>query len=413
MRRVVVTGLGAVTPLGTDAGSTWQGLLAGRSGIGYVTSFEASGFPGAIAGEVKGFRPEEAIGAKQLRHMSRASQFGTVAALEAVADARLGRGELSSGVGVAFGASLFGLGALSAPYATLESQGPRRISPYLLSSILPDSVSGHIAIAAGATGPNMAVLAASASGCSAIGEAAEVIRRGDAEVMIAGASEAPLAKLSYAAFAAMRATAAPGEDPSSACRPFDLNRSGFVVAEGAGAVILESAEHATTRGARVYCDLAGYGSSNDAFDMVAPEPSGRGLVQAITLALRRAGIAPERIGYVNAHGTASALNDRIETLALKRVFGDHAYRLAISSTKSMTGHLMGAAGAVEAVFSVLALCHGVAPPTMHYRDCDPECDLDYVPNEARRLPDLEAVLSNSVGLGGHNAALVFRRWPQG
>jgi beta-ketoacyl-acyl-carrier-protein synthase II len=342
--------------------------------------------------------------------MDRFTQYGAVAALEAVRDAGLeSRIPLGAAAGVVFGAGSGGYGLIDEQIALIARKGPRRASPFFLTYVLPDAVSGQIAILTGAMGPNMAVVSACATGAGAIGEAYEIIRRGDAEIMIAGGSEAPLTPLLWSAFTALRAIATPGEDPSSACKPFDLRRDGFVVAEGGAAMVLESLEHAEARGAEPYAELIGYGSSNDAFDMVASEESGRGPILAMEMALRKAAIDSDLIGYVNAHGTGTPMNDRVETLALKRVFGKHAYQLAVSSTKSMTGHLMGAAGAIEAIFSVLALRHGLLPPTMHYEVPDPDCDLDYVPNAARPAPGLEATLSNSIGLGGHNAALIFRR----
>jgi 3-oxoacyl-(acyl-carrier-protein) synthase len=316
---------------------------------------------------------------------------------------------LGNRAGVAFGSSLGGHVILEYENTVLRKDRPLRLSPFLLPNILPDAISGYLAILVGATGPNMSFLSASATGATSIGEAAEIIRRGDADVVIAGATEAPLTPVLYAGLAAMRAIAEPGDDPATACRPFDLRRTGFVVAEGAGAVVVESLEHARARGATPYAELAGYGSANDAFDMVASEPAGRGPVNAMTMALRKAGLDPCAVGYINAHGTASRMNDRVETVAIKQVFGPHAHKLAISSTKSMMGHLMGAAGAVEAVVSILALYHRAVPPTINYGCPDPDCDLDYVPNQARAAPGLEVVLSHSIGLGGHNASLIFRR----
>jgi 3-oxoacyl-[acyl-carrier-protein] synthase II len=407
-----VTGLGAVTPIGSDVSTTWESILAGRSGIGRLSRFEHPEPEGAMAGEVRDFQFTKRLPAKMVRHADRSVQYGAAAALEALDDAGL-QAETGLGrrAGVVFGSSLGGHVLLESLSAVLRKLGPRRVSPFMLPNILPDAASGYIAILTGATGPNMAILSASATGACAIGEAAEIIRRGDADVMIAGAAEAPLTPVLYAGFAAMRTLAVAAEDPARACRPFDLDRTGFVVAEGSAAVVLESKESAEARGARVYAALAGYGSGNDAFDIVASEPTGRGAAIAMSAALRKAGIAPEQVAYVNAHGTASRMNDRVETAAIKKVFGGHAYRLAVSSTKSMTGHLMGAAGALEAVISVLSLFHGVLPPTINYETMDPDCDLDYVPNQARAVAGIVAVLSHSVGLGGHNASLVFRRFP--
>jgi 3-oxoacyl-[acyl-carrier-protein] synthase II len=412
--RVFVTGIGAVTPVGTNAAGTWDALLAGRSGIGRVRQFDAHLFENAIAGEVEDFQPEAVLPAKELRHMDRYVQFASVSALEALADAGIDpAGGLGPRAGVVFSAGAGGYHVLEEQWGILESRGPRRVSPFFLTHILPDAASGQIAILTGAMGPNMAVVAACATGTSSVGEAWEIIRRGDADLMIAGGAEAPITEVLYAAFNALRAIATiKDEDPAAACCPFDTRRDGFVIAEGAGCLILESEEHARARGAELYAEVVGYGSSNDAFDMVASEESGRGPVLAIETALRKArhyGLSPNQIGYINAHGTGTPMNDRVETNAFKQVFGDHARRLAVSSIKGSTGHMMGAAGALEAVVSALALKHQALPPTLHYRDPDPDCDLDYVPNEARQVQGLEAVLSTSVGLGGHNSALILRR----
>jgi 3-oxoacyl-[acyl-carrier-protein] synthase II len=410
MTRVVVTGLGAVTPLGNDLATTWANVLAGRSGIAPITLFDASGYESAIAGEVKDFAPEDHLPAKEARYMDRYVQFACAAALEALRDAGIEIGDgLGPAAGVVIGSGAGGHVLLEEGFHTLSKKGPRRISPFFLTNFLPDASTGHVAILTGAMGPNMAVVSACATGAGSIGEAAEVIKRGDAEIMIAGGAEAPLTEMLYASFNALRAVATTGDDPSKACKPFDARRDGFIVAEGAAIVVLESLEHATARGARIYAELTGYGSANDAFDMVASEETGRGAILAMEMALRKAGIDRDRVGYVNAHGTGTPMNDRVETQALKRVFGEHAYKLAVSSTKSMTGHMMGAAGAIEAVFSILALHEQVLPPTMHLEVPDPDCDLDYVANAARPAQDVEAALSNSIGLGGHNAALVFQR----
>jgi 3-oxoacyl-[acyl-carrier-protein] synthase II len=410
MRRVVVTGVGALSPVGNDAPSSWRALLAGRSGIGRVTRFDASQYSFPIAGEVKGFEPEGLLPPKSSRHMDVNVQYACVTAFEALRDAGVSLDRpLGETAGVIFGSGVGGYNLLEEQTHILDVKGPRRVSPFFLANILPDAASGYLAMLTGATGPNMAVVSACATGAGAIGEAYETIRRGDAELMIAGGTEAPITPVLYSAFSALRAIATYDDDPATACKPFDLHRDGFVIAEGAATLILESAEHAERRGARVYAEMGGYGNANDAFDMQASEETGRGAVLAIQMALRKAQIDPTRVGYVNAHGTGTQMNDRVETLALKRVFAKHAYRFAVSSTKSMTGHMMGAAGAFEAVASVMALHEQVLPPTMHYEEPDPECDLDYVPNEARRVSGLEAVLSTSIGLGGHNAALIFKR----
>ena len=410
MRRVVVTGVGALTPVGNDAQSSWQSLLAGRSGIGPITRFDASQFSFPIAGELKGFDLGAVLPERVSRHMDVNVQYACTTALEALRDAGISiERPLGETAGVIFGSGVGGYNLLEEQTRVFNEKGPRRVSPFFLSNILPDAASGYLAMITGATGPNMAVVSACATGAAAVGEAYENIRRGDADLMICGGTEAPLTAVLYSAFAALRAIATYDDDPSTACKPFDARRDGFVISEGAASLILEDAEHAERRGARIYAEVAGYGSANDAFDMQASEDNGRGAVLAISMALRKANIDPNSIGYVNAHGTGTQMNDRVETVALKRVFAKHAYRLAVSSTKSMTGHMMGAAGAFEAIASVLALHEQVLPPTMHYSAPDPDCDLDYVPNEARRVSGLEAVLSTSIGLGGHNAALIFKR----
>ncbi len=410
MRRVVVTGLGAVTPLGNNADSTWQALLHGRSGIGPITLFDVSPFEVQIGGEVRDFQPEDWIPAKELRRMDRSAQMGVVAALQAVRDACLSIGESeSAGVGVIFGSGAGGYGLLLEQQKVLEEKGYRRVSPFLVSHILPDATSGHIAIQLGAMGPNMGVISACATGTGAVGESWETIRRGDAEAMVAGGCEAPLVPILWAGFHALRALADDKEDPTRASKPFDRRREGFVIAEGAAALVLESLDHARARGARIYAEMIGYGASNDAFDMVASHESGRGPTLCMESALRKSGLPPEEVDYINAHGTGTPLNDRVETQAIKQVFGEHAYRFAVSSTKSMTGHLMGAAGALEALAAVLAIRDQVLPPTINYQERDPDCDLDYVPNEARPAR-VRVALSNSVGLGGHNATVIFRKF---
>ena len=410
MTRVVVTGLGAITPIGNDMPTTWQSVLAGRSGIAPITLFDASMYESSIAGEVKDFVPGDYMPAKEARYMDRNVQFAMAATLEALRDAGIEIGDgLGPSCGVVIGSGAGGYIMLEEGVHTVRDKGPRRINPFFLSNILPDAATGHIAIATGAQGPNMAVISACATGAGAIGEAAEIIKRGDAEMMIAGGTESPLSPMLYAAFNALRAVATTDADPARSCKPFDKRRDGFVVAEGGAIMILESEEHAKARGARVYAALVGYGSSNDAFDMVASDENGRGAVLAMEMALRKAGVERERIGYVNAHGTGTPMNDRVETMALKRVLAEHAYQAGVSSTKSMTGHMMGAAGAIEAAFTVMALHDQVMPPTINYEVPDPDCDLDYVPNEARAVSGLEVAMSTSIGLGGHNAALIFEQ----
>lgn len=409
MRRVVITGLGAVSPVGNTASASWQALLAGQSGVGRISCFDASEFPIQIAGEVKGFQLDPAIDAREARRMSRYSQLALNAALEAWRDAGLEiKNEDPEQVGVVFGSGAGGLDLILEQHDVLRERGYRRVAPLLIANMIDDAASGQIAIALGAQGPNLAIVSACSTGGSNVGEAWETIRRGDAEVIVAGGSEAPIVPLVLASFTTMKGLAGDNELPQRACKPFDAERDGFVLSEGAAALILESLEHAERRGARVYAEVIGYGTSNDAFDMVAADNQGQGIARAMRLALRKSGIAPEHVGYINAHGTGTPLNDRVETLAIKRVFGEHAHRLAISSTKSMVGHMMGAAGAFEALICALALHTGTLPPTINYATPDPDCDLDYVPNAARPAP-VDVAVSNSIGLGGHNSCLVMRK----
>ncbi len=408
-RRVLVTGLGALTPLGLDMESTWEGLVAGRSGIGPVTAFDASEFPGAIAGEVKGFEPERHADARLLRRVDRSSVLAMAAARQAVCDAGIDlEREAPGSVGIVLGTGVGGAHLFVEGQRTLEERGARRVNPFMIANGLPDTASGLVAIALGARGPNMAIAAACATGGAAVGEGAELVRRGDADVVVAGGFEAPLRPIYYAGFVAMRALAA-HDDPREASRPFDADRNGFVIAEGAGALVLEDADHARARGARVYAEWLGAATASDAHDMVASDEDGRGIALAMRRALAAGGVEPSDVDYVNAHGTGTPMNDRVETRAIREVFGAHAGRLAVSSTKSMLGHMMGGAGAVEAAVAALACERQLAPPTINYRTPDPECDLDYVPNEARAL-DVRRAMSTSVGLGGHNSALIFGRW---
>jgi beta-ketoacyl-acyl-carrier-protein synthase II len=410
MKRVVITGVGSVSPLGPDAPSTWEGLLAGRSGIRHITRFDASDFAVRIAGEVRDFALNPAIDAREARRMGRFVHYALNAALEAARSARLDMAqEDPTRVGVAFGTGSGGLELIIEQQQVLNERGPRRVAPLLIANMIDDSASGQIAIHLGAQGPNMAVVSACATGGHNIGEAWEIIRRDDADIMVAGGTEAPILPLVVASFTNMKGLAADNERPDRACKPFDANRDGFVVSEGAAALVLESLDHAISRGAPIIAELIGYGSSNDAFHMVAPDEAGAGSARAMQMALRKTGVAPDEVGYINAHGTGTPANDRLETLAIKRVFGEHAHRLAVSSTKSMIGHMQGAAGAIEAMVCALALRDGVIPPTINYTTPDPACDLDYVPNEARRAP-IEVALSNSIGLGGHNSCLVLRKY---
>jgi 3-oxoacyl-[acyl-carrier-protein] synthase II len=408
MRRVVVTGLGAVTPVGNDWRSTWEGAVSGRSGIDFITSFDASGFPVRIAAEVKGFDPSAVVGPKEARRLDRNVVLAVAAADEAIADAALDGAYEPARIGVLFGTAIGGLLVIDEQHDVLRERGADRVSPYFIPSVLVDAASGQIALAHGMRGPNYAPVSACATGSTAIGEGAEVIRRGDADAMLAGGGEACLHPLILAGFCAMRGLAAEEEHPPRASRPFDATRVGFVMGEGAGVLVLEELEAAQARGARIYAEVLGYGASNDAYHLAAPDPEAVGVAEMMKAALDRAGVEPDQVGYINAHGTSTPLGDAAETRAIKEVFGAHAYRLAVSSTKSVMGHCFGAAGAIEGMMCVLALHDGVLPPTMNYETPDPECDLDYVPNEARRA-QVEIALSNAMGLGGHNGCVLFGR----
>jgi 3-oxoacyl-[acyl-carrier-protein] synthase II len=408
MRRIVVTGLGAVTPLGNDRRTTWEAAVSGRSGIDFISTFDTSEFPVRIAAEVRGFDPADIVGPKEARRLDRNVVMGVAAAAEAVEDASLDSVYGPDRVGVLFGTAIGGLIGITEQHQVLRERGPDRVSPYFIPSVLVDAASGQIAIALGLRGPNYAPVSACATGSTAIGEAAEVIRRGAADAVLAGGAEACLHPLILAGFCAMRGLAAEDEYPPRASRPFDRTRNGFVMGEGACVLVLEELEAARARGARIYAEVLGYGASNDAHHLAQPDPASVGVVEMMRAALERAEIDPERVGYINAHGTSTPLGDLAETKAIKEVFGDHAYELAVSSTKSMTGHCFGAAGAVEALMCVLALHEGVLPPTINYETPDPECDLDYVPNEARRV-QVDVALSNAMGLGGHNGCVLFGR----
>ncbi|MDZ4720354.1 MAG: beta-ketoacyl-ACP synthase II [Roseiflexaceae bacterium] len=410
MRRVVVTGLGAISPCGNNIPSTWAALCAGRSGIGPITRFDAGEMPIRIAGEVRGFVLDPEIDAREARRMPLYVRYALNAVLEATRMAQLDMDQEDPElVGVIYGTGAGGLDLIFEQHDTLRVRGPRRVSPTLIANMIDDSASGYIAIQLNAQGPNMAVVAACSTGGHNIGEAYETIRRGDADVIIAGGSEAPIHPTIVASFSTMRGLASDNEHPEQACKPFDIRRDGFVLSEGAGALVLESLDHAIARGAPILAELVGYGNSSDARDMIAADDQGRGTARAMRMALRKSGLAPNAIGYINAHGTGTPLNDSSETLAIKTIFGDHAKNLLVSSTKSMLGHMMGAAGAVEAIVCVLALQYDLIPPTINLEQPDPTCDLDYVPNQARAA-HIDAALSNSIGLGGHNSALVFRRY---
>ncbi|HEX6799839.1 MAG TPA: beta-ketoacyl-ACP synthase II [Ktedonobacterales bacterium] len=409
-KRVVVTGIGMVTPVGNDTPSSWQALTEGRSGIAPITKFDASNFEVRIAGEVKGFDPAAYMDRKEIRRNDGFVRYALAATKQALADAELAiTGELADETGVIIGSGIGGLESCHEQFKILFDRGPDRVSPFFITQFITDIAAGYVSMQIGAKGPNFATVSACATGANAIGEAAEMIKRGDALAMVAGGSECGITPMGIASFAQMHALSRRNDDPARASRPFDRDRDGFVVAEGAGILILEELEHARKRGARIYAELAGYASTADAHHIVEPAPGGVGLARAIAKALKKASLNADDVQYINAHGTSTPYNDREETAAVKTSFGDHARRLAISSTKSMTGHCLGAAGGIEAAIAALAVYHDVLPPTINYEHPDPECDLDYVPNTAREVP-LRVALSNSMGFGGHNAVLAMTKF---
>lgn len=408
--RVVVTGMGAITPLGHDVASTWTRLCQGESGVGPVTLFDASDLRTRIAAEVKGFEPVAHFGQREARHYDRFIQFALVAAGQAIADSGLTFDNgASERTGVIIGSGVGGIASLLEAADIYANRGPRRISPFLIPRMLADSAAGQVAINFGIRGPNMAVVAACATGTNVIGEAAEMIRRGWVDAVVAGGSEAAITGVSLAAFNVMRAISTDNENPTRASRPFDATRNGFVMGEGAGILVLERLEHALARDAHIYGQVVGYGSTADAFHMAAPAEDGRGAAQSMRMALEEAGLSPAEVDYINAHGTSTLLNDKTETMATKTIFGEHAHHVAISSTKSMIGHLLGAAGAVEAIICFKALNEGLIPPTINYQHPDPDCDLDYVPNVARPAA-IRTAMSNSFGFGGHNATIILQKF---
>lgn len=409
-RRVVVTGLGLITPLGTGIQKTWEGICKGASGIDRITTFDTSEFPVQIAGEVKDFNPEDFIERKEIKKMDVFIQYALSAGSMAIEDAGLKIIEENADrVGVIVGAGIGGIHTIERYHSVLLENGQRRISPFFIPMLITNLAAGQISMRFGARGPNSCVTTACAAGTHAIGDSFKIIQRGDADAMIAGGSESAITPLTIAGFANMKALSSRNDTPQKASRPFDVERDGFVIAEGAGIVVLEELEVALARGAKIYAEVTGYGMTADAYHMTAPDPEGRGVVNCMRVALRDAGIAPEAVNYINAHGTSTPYNDKHETNAIKHVFGEHVHRLAVSSTKSMTGHLLGAAGGVEAAFCALALSEGIIPPTINYEHPDPECDLDYVPNHARHI-DLENVISNSFGFGGTNACIVLKKY---
>ncbi|CRK83475.1 beta-ketoacyl-ACP synthase II [Neobacillus massiliamazoniensis] len=408
-RRVVVTGVGAVTPLGNDADTTWKNIIDGKSGIGPLTRVNADEYPAKVAAEVKDFNVELFMERKDARKMDRFTQYAVAASLMAVKDANLTiNDENAPRVGVWIGSGIGGMETFEEQYENFQKRGYRRVSPFFVPMLIPDMATGQVSITLGAKGFNSCTVTACATGTNSIGDAFKVIQRGDADVMVTGGAEAPITKMSVAGFCANTALST-NPDPQTASRPFDKNRDGFVIGEGAGIVILEELEHALARGAKIYAEIVGYGATGDAYHITAPAPGGEGGARAMKMAINDGGLSPEDLDYINAHGTSTEYNDKFETLAVKEVFGDHAYKLAMSSTKSMTGHLLGAAGGVEAIFTVLAIRDSIIPPTINYETPDSECDLDYVPNVARPK-EIKVAMSNSLGFGGHNATIVFKKY---
>jgi 3-oxoacyl-[acyl-carrier-protein] synthase II len=409
-RRVVVSGVGLVSPLGIGTEANWDALCAGRSGIATITRFDASQYSARIAGEVKGFDPLQFVDKKDVKKMDVFIQLAIAASQFAVDDAGLKIDpQFATRVGVFIASGIGGFSTIEREHKALLEGGPRRISPFFIPAAIINLAAGQVSIRFGAKGPNSATCTACSASAHAIGDAFEIIRRGDADVMIAGGSEAAITPMGVGGFAAMRALSTRNDNPSGASRPFDKDRDGFVMGEGAGVIVLEELEIARRRGAPIYAELVGYGMTADAYHITAPSEDGDGGMRVMEMALRRAAVAPDQVNYINAHGTSTPYNDKLETLAIKRLFGEHAYRLAVSSTKSMTGHLLGAAGGLEAGITALAVKHQAMPPTINYDTPDPECDLDYIPNAARN-GEVEYALSNSFGFGGTNAALLFKRF---
>ena len=409
-RRVVVTGIGLVSPLGVGIEDNWTGLMEGRSGIGPITRFDTTGYATTIAGEVKGFHPEEFIPKKELRKMDPFLQLGLGAARLGFEDSRLKvTPELAPRIGVIMGCGLGGLTTIEEYHKVLLDAGPKKVSPFFIPMLIGNMASGLISIYHGAKGPNLSIQPACAAGTHAVGQAFHMIRYGMADAMATGGVESTVTPLAVAGFNSMRALSTRNDDPQRASRPFDLNRDGFVLGEGGAVIILEELQMALERGAKIYAELLGFGASGDAFHMAAPAPDGEGAVRCMRDALADATVSPIEVDYINAHGTSTDLNDKYETQAIKTIFGEHAYKLAVSSTKSMTGHLLGAAGGIEAAFTALTLDRQVIPPTINYETPDPDCDLDYVPNKARAAR-VNVAVSNSFGFGGTNGSLVFRRW---
>lgn len=408
--RVVITGMGVISPVGSGVDKFWQALKAGQSGVAPITHFDATAFSSRIAGQVKDYDPLEHFSTKKARTLARFVQYASVASKEAVAHAKLDmEQEDRDRVGIVIGSGIGSIHTLELEYAKYAERGPRRISPHFIPRIIINEAAGQVSIDIGAQGPATCVVTACSTATNAIGDAYRMLQYGDADVMICGGTESATTEMAVGGFSALKALSQRNDDPTKASRPFDLNRDGFVMAEGAGVVILETLEHAKKRGAPILAEMAGYGRTSDAFHITAPESTGAGAAKAMALAIKDASLTPKDISYINAHGTSTKLNDKVETAAIKTVFGDIAKKVPISSTKSMTGHLLGAAGGVEFAACVCALQDGIVPPTINYETPDPDCDLDYVPNEARQV-DVQAAMSNSLGFGGHNASVVVKKF---
>lgn len=410
--RVVITGLGAVTPLGTGVDKFWTGIVEGRSGIARVTNYDAELLPTQVAGEVKDFDPSEFMDKKEARRMDKCIQFALAGAKMAIEDSGLDLAEENrERIGVIFGTGIGGMNTLNDQSQVMFSKGPGRVSPFFVPMMIANMAAGQIAITYGLQGPNITTVTACASSTNSIGDAFRLLQRGDADVVVTGGAEAAVTPLSMAGFCSMKAMSTRNDEPEKASCPFDTRRDGFVMGEGSGVLVLETLEHAKARGAKIYGEIIGYGCTCDASHITAPDPEGTGAGRAMALAVKDAGLQPEDVDYINAHGTSTPKGDECETLAIKKTFGEHAYKLAVSSTKSMTGHLLGGAGAIEAIISTLAIRDGILPPTINLENPDPECDLDYVPNQARKAP-IKVAMSNSFGFGGHNATIVIRQYEE-
>lgn len=408
--RVVVTGVGVISPIGVGKQPFWESLVKGKSGIARVTRFDPTPYPSKIAAEVRDFNPDNFFDRKEIKRMDRFAQFGLAAAIMAVEDSGLKLEKVDpEKVGIVIGSGIGGIETLEEQVRVLVAKGPARVSPFLIPMMINNMVAGQTAINLRLKGPSFTVVTACASGANAIGEAFRMLQRGELDVVLTGGTEAPITEIAFAGFCSMRAMSSRNDEPSAASRPFDKNRDGFVIGEGAGILVLETLSHAIRRGASIYCELAGYGATSDGYHITAPHPEGEGAARAIMLALQDAEVPPQNVDYINAHGTSTELNDKIETVAIKKVLGDHAYQIPVSSIKSMIGHLMGAAGAVGAISTVMSIATGWVPPTINYQDPDPECDLDYVPNRARER-EINVAICNSFGFGGHNAVLVFKKY---